>query len=293
MKKQYLLAAICIFLWSTLATISKILLGSYTSFQMLGASMFFAFLFLLVINIATGNIKNLKGYKPKDYLILALIGLPGMFLYYVFYYAGTSLMGNASQAFIVNYLWPIMSVVFACILLKEKMTARKIIAVAVSFFGVIVSLAGELLHFEKTALIGALCCALGAVSYGSFTALVQKFRYDKRLSMMVYCFVSFVLTLIINITTGTPFSPNIVEVMGFAWSGIFVTGIASTLWAIALESGNTAKISNLAYITPFLSTLWSAIFLPDENITVYAIIGLVIMILGIFIQLKDKKKELQ
>ena len=63
--------------------ISKILLGSYTSFQMLGASLFFAFLFLLVINIATGNIKKLKDYKPKDYPILVLIGLPGMFYFSV------------------------------------------------------------------------------------------------------------------------------------------------------------------------------------------------------------------
>ncbi|MBQ8250091.1 MAG: DMT family transporter [Clostridia bacterium] len=293
MKKQYLLAAICIFLWSTLATISKILLGSYSSFQVLCATMFFAFIALLTVNIFTGNIKTLKSYKAKDYLILSLIGLPGMFLYYVFYYTGTSLMGNASQAFIVNYLWPIMSVVFACILLGEKMTLRKIIAVAVSFFGVVISLAGELLHFEKTALIGAAFCALGAVSYGAFTALNQKFKYDKRIAMMIFCFVSFVFTLIINITSGAPFEPKPLEIIGFAWAGIFVTGTASTLWQIALESGNTAKVSNLAYITPFLSTVWSAIFLPDEHITVYSIVGLVIMILGIFIQLKDKKKELQ
>ena len=51
-------------------------------------------------------------------------------LYYVFYYTGTSNM-PASQAFIVNYLWPIMSVVFACIILKEKMTVPKIFALFV------------------------------------------------------------------------------------------------------------------------------------------------------------------
>ncbi len=292
MKKQYILAGICIFLWSTLATISKILLDDYSPFQVLGASMFFAFLALLAINIFTGNIKNIKSYRPKDYLILSLVALPGMFLYYVFYYTGTSLM-HASQAFIVNYLWPIMSVIFACILLGEKMTARKIIAVAVSFFGVVISLAGEILHFEKTTLIGALFCALGAVSYGSFTALNQKFKYDKCLSMMIFCLVSFILTLIINIASGLPFEPQPLEIVGFAWAGIFVTGAASTLWQIALEGGNTAKVSNLAYITPFLSTLWSAIFLPDEKITVYSIVGLAIMILGIFIQLNDKKKKLQ
>ena len=209
---------------------------------------------MLIVNIVTGNIKNLKNYKPKDYIITALIGLPGMFLYYVFFYTGTSMM-HASQAFIVNYLWPIMSVVFACMLLKEKMTTRKMVAIAVSFLGVIITVISEIVHFEKTTLIGALCCVLGAVSYGAFTALNQKFKYDKRLSMMIFCFVSFFLTLIINIVSGRPFSCTPLELLGFAWGGIFSTAIASTLWAIALESGKTAKISNLAYITPFLSTL--------------------------------------
>ena len=132
---------------------------------------------MLIVNIVTGNIKNLKNYKPKDYIITALIGLPGMFLYYVFFYTGTSMM-HASQAFIVNYLWPIMSVVFACMLLKEKMTTRKMVAIAVSFLGVIITVISEIVHFEKTTLIGALCCVLGAVSYGAFTALNQKFKYD-------------------------------------------------------------------------------------------------------------------
>ncbi len=308
MKKQFILAAICIFLWSTLSTISKVLLKNFSSFQVLCATMFFAFIALLTVNIFTGNIKTLKSYRAKDYLVLSLIGLPGMFLYYVFFFAGTSMM-HASQAFIVNYLWPIMSVVFACILLGEKMTVRKIIAVVVSFFGVVVSLAGEIFQFEKMTLIGAVFCALGAVSYGAFTALNQKFNCDKRLSMMIFCFVSFVFSLIVTVTAplivnvdsslilnnlfGGTFEPTLLEILGFAWAGIFVTATASTLWQIALESGNTAKVSNLAYITPFLSTVWSAIFLEDEHITVYAIVGLVIMILGIFIQLKDKKKELK
>lgn len=59
------------------------------------------------------------------------------------------------------------------------------------------------------------------------------------------------------------------------------------------EAETTGAEAEDKYITPFLSTPWSAIFLPDENITVYSIVGLVIMILGIFIQLKDKNKELK
>ncbi|MBR3942108.1 MAG: DMT family transporter, partial [Clostridia bacterium] len=116
MKKTYLYAGIAIFLWSTVATVCKILLDEINSIQLLWMNASIAGLFLLVVNVITGNFKQYKNYKVKDYLKMASIGLPGTLFYYIFFYAGTDLM-PASQAFIVNYLWPIMSVVCACIIL--------------------------------------------------------------------------------------------------------------------------------------------------------------------------------
>ena len=116
MKKPYILAAITVFLWSTIATVSKLMLDSVNSFQFLWISSLFAFLFLGIVNIFNKKIKMLKGYTIKDYITIILIGLPGTAFYYLFYYSGADLL-PASQAFIINYMWPILSVVFACILL--------------------------------------------------------------------------------------------------------------------------------------------------------------------------------
>lgn len=289
MKKSYMLAATSIVLWSTMPTISKLLLGKMDSFQVLCVSALFASLFLLAVNLVTGNITRLKEYKAKDYVTTILIGLPGMFLYYVFFYTGTSLM-LASQAFIVNYLWPIMSVLFACIILGEKMTPRKIIAILMSFAGVMIVTGADIANLSMKTVAGALFCAAGAVSYGIFTALNQKFRYDKRISMMLTLFVTFILTGIINIASGKPMALGGIEILGLAWNGMFSIGIATTCWQIALESRNTAKISNLAYITPFLSLVWTFIVLK-EPISIYSIIGLAVIVAGIFVQLKDKQKK--
>ena len=83
-------------------------------------SALFAALALLAVNIVTGKIKLLRSYSLKDHVTILLISSPGTFFYYVFLYSGTAKM-SASQTFIVNYLWPIMSpimsVVFACIIL--------------------------------------------------------------------------------------------------------------------------------------------------------------------------------
>lgn len=287
MKQAYTLAGISIFLWSTVATIAKLLLGSLNSFQVMWASMPFAALFLLMVNIFTGNIHHLKKYRLKDYLISIMCGLPGTFLYYVFYYSATAIM-PASQAFIINYLWPVMSVVFACVLLKEKLTVRKSIAILMSFIGVVIVTGSDLKNLDVTTIIGAVLCILGAVSYGLFTALTQKFRYDKTVTLMLSYTVTFVLTSIVNGVRGDLFIPNIVQLLGFAWNGMFAMAVGSTCWVVALASGRTAKISNLAYITPFLSIAWTAIFLK-EPVTLSAFTGLSVIVLGILIQLKDKK----
>ena len=53
--------------------------------------------------------------------------------------------------------------------------------------------------------------------------------------------------------------------------------------------GNTAKISNLAYITPFLSMVCARVVL-GEPIRLYSVLGLTVIVGGILIQLKPSKK---
>ena len=291
MKKNYLFAAISILGWSTVATVVKLLLGSMNSFQVLCISALFASLFLFVVGCITGNIKKMKAYTLRDYALSVLIALPGTFFYYIFYYTGTSFM-LASQAFIVNYLWPVMSVLFACIILKEKLTPIKMIALLLSFAGVIVVVGKEIFAFELHTLLGAALCTLGAICYGIFTALNQKFSYEKPNTVMIGFFASFLLTAAISIPQyGLP-SLNGTQLLGMAWNGIVSIGIASTLWQLALLGADTAKISNLAYITPFLSMIWTALILGEE-ISPWSLIGLGIIMLGILIQLwfggKQKK----
>lgn len=287
MKKIYILAGIAIFFWSTMATVAKLLLGAFSGVLVLCISSLFAFLFLLLKNIFTHNIKKLKEYSLKDVAIMTLIGLPGILIYNLLYYIGAAVM-PASQAFIINYLWPIMSVIFACILLKEKLTLRKIIAILLSFLGVVIVAGGGASGFSAATLYGSAFILCAAVSYGLFTALNQKFQYDKNISLMFVYGATFIVTLAIVLIGGEPIKLDLFSVLGFAWNGVLVMGVANTAWTIALESGNTAKISNLAYITPFASLIWTSIFLK-EKISIFSALGLVIIVLGILIQLKDKK----
>ncbi len=288
MKKEYIYAIISIFLWSTTATVTKLLLGNLNSMQILVISSLLAFVFLLVVNLIKGNLKGLKGYKIKDYLQIFLIGILGTFLYNLFLYLGIDTL-EASQAFIINYLWPIMTVLFACIVLKEKITIRKLIAIILSFIGVIIVTAkGDLLNIEKDSIIGGIYCVLAAVSYGLFSVLNKQKGYNKYLSMMLYYLVSFIISLIYILFFKNELILGLNQLMGLVWIGICTSAIAFTSWALALEKGDTAKISNLAYITPFLSIIWTTLILR-EKFNIYSTLGLIVIVLGIFVQMKEKK----
>ena len=289
MKKGYLFAFISIFLWSTVATAAKLLLGDFNNFQVLFVSSLFAALSLAAVYLTPKKRKLFKTYRPKDYLVMSLIGMPGIFLYYVLYFGGADGL-PANQAFIINYMWPIMSVVFACLLLKESLTPRKIIAILLSFLGIVIVTGGDLLHFDRQTLLCALLCLLAAVCYGAFTALNRKYSYDVGVVTMLGYLIAVVLTGAVILVRRDFFTVNSTQVLGFIWNGVFTMAIPNALWVVALRHGGTAKISNLAYVTPFLSML-CARFVLGEPIRLYSVIGLTVIVLGIFIQLKPSKKK--
>ena len=97
MKEEYLYAGTSILCWSSVATVTKLLMQDLSPLQVLWLSSLFAGLFLLAVNLFTGNLATLRQYKLRDFLTILLCNLPGTFLYYVFYYGGTARM-PASQA---------------------------------------------------------------------------------------------------------------------------------------------------------------------------------------------------
>ena len=186
----------------------------------------------------------------------------------------------------------IMSVVFAVLLLKEKMTIRKGVAIFISFLGVITVAGNDLINFNADSLLGTGLCILAAVSYGAFCALNKKWHYDKQISLALSFLSTAFISLIVNLAMGSHFSFGLLETIGLAYNGIFVLAIATTTWALALDLGDTAKISNLAYITPFASLVWTSVILK-ESISVWSVAGLVIIVLGIFIQLGQNGRKIE
>ena len=284
MRKSYLYASITVLIWATLATVVKIILYDIPNFEALTISSVFAFVFLLIMNIINGSVKELKHYRLKDYLMMSGLGFLGLFLYSALYYYGISAL-SSQEACILNYLWPLMIVVFACILLKEKLTARKLIAMGMSFAGIVVLTVGTGgAASSGNRLWGIVACVTAAVCYGLFSVLNKKHSLNQNITMMwIWLTVS-----VCSLVSGMIFEkwqPIVgVQWLGLGWLGVVVNAVAYLLWAIALKNAeDSAKVANLAYLVPFLSIVLSSVVLK-ERITVNMVIAVVLIVGGILLQ---------
>lgn len=289
-KKAYIYLGIGIILWASTPAVAKLLLRNLDNFQVLFFTSLIATITLFLICIFQNKLKIILNYKAKDYFTFIYTGFFGIFLYYLLTFASLSLI-PAQESSIVNYLWPIMVLILATLILKERMSIKKILAIIISFVGVwVVVSKGNLFNLNFSNSYGVLFAFLGAISYGLFSVLGKKQNYEKITSMFFYYLFSFILILIIApFFTNIKF-PTLMEFMGLLWLGIFTSGIAYVLWFLALKYGETTKMSNLIYLTPFVSLIYIYL-LTGEKILYSSIIGLIIVILGIILQLINFPKK--
>ena len=252
MKKNYIYALLTVSIWSTMAAVVKMILFDIPNLETLSISSIFAFVSLLIINIKNGLIRELKQYSVKDYVIMAGLGFLGLFMYSALYYYGLTQL-SSQEACIINYLWPIMLVIFSCIILKEKFTAIKGIAMLCSFVGIVILSTGNTSVANENSMSGIISCVIAAACYGLFSVLNKKADYNQNIAMMVIWFVVAVCSAILGLITEDWKPIEGTQWLGMLWLGVVIDAVAYLLWALALKGvKNTAKIANLAYLTPFL-----------------------------------------
>ena len=94
MKKSYVYALTTVLIWSTMAAVVKKMLSDIPNLEALSISSYFSFLFLLMINVKNGMVKEMKKFSIKDYGIMSGLGFLGLFLYSALYYYGIAQLSS-------------------------------------------------------------------------------------------------------------------------------------------------------------------------------------------------------
>ncbi len=289
-KKQIVYAVLTVFLWATMAPAVKLMQDSVPTTEVLFLAGVFSVVFLLGRLIANGKVKEYRTFGAQNYKVVLGLGFLGFFVYEFLYYFGIAQL-TASTACILNYLWPIMLVLFSCLILKEPFTTRKVIAMVASFLGVVVLSAGGNDQYGAHPMLGIVGCIVAAVSYGLFSVLNKREDLDQDLCMPIYWGVTMVSGLIAGFVEGGWTMPDLKTWLILAWLGVMANAVGYLIWAIALnDSKNSARIANFAFLVPVLSMLLSALILR-EQIHWNGIAALVLILGGILYQSYEKKTE--
>ncbi len=283
-NKAYLYAICVVLIWSTVASAFEISLGYLDFMQLVFFASLVSLITLFIIVVKQHKLPLLKNYTLKEYVASILLGFLNPFLYYLVLFKAYSLL-PAQQAVSLNYTWAIQLVLLSIPILKQKIGSKSILAIVISYIGVlIISTQGNILAFRFTNLTGKLLALGSAVIWALFWIYNVKDKRDAVVKLFLnflfgYAFISIYMLFSKGFTI-----PELPGLIGAIYVGIFEMGITFVLWLKALKlSKTTAQVSNLIYLTPFLSLIVINIVI-GEKILPSTIVGLIFIVTGIMLQ---------
>lgn len=286
--KAYLFALIAVAFWSTMSSAFKLTLN-YTAFDMLLFwSVWFAVVVLGILLIASGKWKELSVTTASQWKRSVLMGLLNPFAYYLILFKAYELL-PAQEAGVLNYSWPIVLVILSIPLLGQKIGKIGLFAILISFLGLLViSTKGQLFNMQFANPLGVLLAVGSAVFWALYWIINMKDERDALVKTFTNMLTGSILITIYILITGNYEPPLAKALLGASYIGVFEMGITFVFWLKALKlSVNTAKVSNLVFLSPFLALFWVRIFV-GEKIMLSTVVGLLLIITGILIQQLDK-----
>jgi len=288
MKKEIALGLLTVLFWSTSATAFKISLTYIDVLPLLFFSVITAVIVLGGYLLARGQFAAVFRLEARDYLFYLVLGILNPFVYYWMAIKAYDLL-PAQIVQPINYTWVITLSLLSVPLLKQRLSKGQILATLIAYAGVVV------LSF------GASGSQEGGINFfGVFLAVsctliwALYWIYNVRSSQepIVGIFLNFAFSLPFIGGACYAFSSggmmDIRGLYGALWIGCFEFGFAFITWITALKSaGDTNRVTNLIFLTPFVSLIFIH-FILGEEIRVQTYAGLFLIISGIMIQKYDE-----
>ena len=247
-------------------------------------------LFLIFFMIIRGKKVKWNDIRNNLFLLIlsgVLIGINWILLFESYRYT------TVATATLCYYLAPVFVIVLSPFILREKITARKILCVLIALIGMFfvsgVSTSGI------SGIKGILYGIGAAVLYAIVVLCNQKIQdisaYDKTVTQLTASAIV-LLPYVFFTENINAISISFIELGLLIVVGILHTGIAYTLYFASMKDLNAATIAIFSYIDPVVAIILSVILLR-ENMGITGVLGAV-LILGatLFSSLLERKKTI-
>jgi drug/metabolite transporter (DMT)-like permease len=240
-----------ILLWSLLALFTAAS-GTIPPFQ------------LAAMTFLVGGLVGVATWIPRPQAFRALrqppvvwaLGIGGLFGYHALYFAALRLAPPA-EAGLINYLWPLLIVLFSAFLPGERMRAAHLAGAVLGFVGVVVLIAGRgALDARPEYLPGYLCALACAFVWAAYSVLSRRFGQVPTDAVAGFCLATAVLSLACHVAFETTVRPeNATQWLAVLALGLGPVGAAFYVWDIGVKHGDIRLLGVASYAAPVLSTL--------------------------------------
>ena len=198
--------------------------------------------------------QGLKALRQKP--VVWALGIGGLFGYHALYFAALRLAPPAESG-LINYLWPLLIVLFSSLLPGEHLRRAHIAGALLGFAGVIVLIAGRGAFDARAEYMpGYLCAFVAAFVWAGYSVLSRRFGQVPTDAVAGFCLATALLSLVCHLAFETTVWPeSTVQWLAVIGLGLGPVGAAFYVWDIGMKRGDIRFLGVASYATPVLSTL--------------------------------------
>lgn len=243
--------ACAILLWSTLALLTA-LAGPVPPFLLTALAFAIAGMLGLAVQLLRRENPLPALRQPAP---VWLLGVGGLFGYHALYFLALQ-TAPAVEANLINYLWPLLIVVFAGLLPGERLGRPQLLGAVAGLAGTLVLVSGG--HgpdLRGAALPGYGAALAAAVTWAGYSVLSRRFGNVPTRAVTFFCLATSGLAGLCHLG----FEPRIWPQGTGAWLAVLAMGLgpvggAFFVWDHGVKRGDIQRLGALSYATPLLST---------------------------------------
>lgn len=242
---------LAILLWASLALLTTLTAG-LPPFQVLATGFGVAAALGLLRATLRGRAGRNELRQPLPALALATAALFG---YHALYFIALK-RAPALEANLLNYMWPLLIVLFAGLLPGVRVRSGQIAGTVLGLAAAVVLVTkGSGVQIRSEFVPGYLAALSAAVVWAAYSVLNRRYAGVPSAAIAVPCALVSIFGAIVHSLFETHVEPSLVQWLALVSLGVGPTGAAFLLWDNGTKRGDIALLGSLSYLAPLLSTL--------------------------------------
>lgn len=263
-------------MWGAMYVVSKAVMAVIPPFSLLTSRLVLGAISLLIV----AGIRRKLRITHRDFRRIFGVGFIGYGISLGFQFVGTDL-STAANGSLVTSATPAFVLVFAALILHEKITSKRLIALIVSSLGVLAVIDPRSAQLNSNLFWGNMSLVAAALTWALYSVLVRKVTQDVDvLTVSLVAFVGGMPTSMLlganEATTRGYGEVTLGVVAGILFLGIICTAVAMYLWNTAFALLDASLASLTFFAQPVVGTILGAIFLGEVITPLFLFGGLLI-----------------